>query len=382
MVLKELAMDESIHLGRIAGVRIGANWSLLVVFWLIAWGLADTELPHAARGHSHLAYWAAGLAAAFLFYGCLLAHELAHAVVARRSGIEVEGIVLWLFGGVSRLKGEAAGPDTELRVAIVGPATSLVLAIAFFGLTRLVSVGGGASLVAAVFGWLGWINGLLAVFNLAPAFPLDGGRVLRSLLWRRSGDKARATATAATAGRMFGYLLIGFGLLELAAGAGVGGLWLVFLGWFLLAAAGAEAAASMLDSQLAGIRVREVMTPHPLVVPPSLSVERLLDDWVYPNRCSTFPLVNVDGSLAGLVTLSRVKRVRPDLRSSTPVSEIACPPGEVVTCLPSDDLASVVRRMNASLDQRAVVLDHGHVVGIVSPSDVARSIEHLGLARH
>ena len=240
-------MDETVHLGRIAGVRVGINWSLFVIFWLIAWSLASSELPHAAPGHSDVAYWLAGFAAAVVFYGCLLAHELAHAVVARHHGIEVEGIVLWLFGGVSRLKGEAATPDTELRVAFAGPATSLGLGLLFWAVTLAIGTG---SLAAAVTGWLGWLNGVLALFNLVPAFPLDGGRVLRALLWRTSGDKTSATLRAGRAGEAFGYVLICFGLVEFLAGAGLGGLWLVFLGWFLLAAARAEAGTSALALDL------------------------------------------------------------------------------------------------------------------------------------
>jgi len=370
-------VNESVHLGRIAGVRIGANWSLLVVFWLIAWSLATTELPVASPHHSDFAYWVAGVAAAVAFFGCLLAHELAHAVVARRAGVEVEGIVLWLFGGVSRLKGEAATPRTELRVALAGPATSLGLAASFWAIT--VAAGGGASLLAAVTGWLGWINAILAVFNLAPAFPLDGGRVLRALLWRHHGDKARATASAGRAGEAFGYVLISLGLLEFLAGGGLGGLWLVFLGWFLLLAARAEAATSAGDAELAGLRISDIMTPNPLVAPAEVSVERLLDEWVYPSRCSTFPLVDAHGRLVGVVTLARVKRVPAPQRQTTQVSEISCPIAEAVICAPGDQLVEVAHRMAESADQRALVLDGGRLVGIVSPSDVTRAHAHARL---
>lgn len=370
-------MEESVPLGRIAGIRIGANWSLLVVFWLIAWSLASSELPRAAPHHSASAYWAAGLAAAVVFYGCLLAHELAHSIVARRAGIVVEGIVLWLFGGVSRLKGEAATPDTELRVALVGPATSLGLALIFWVVTL---VAGRSSLLAAATGWLGWINGMLAVFNLAPAFPLDGGRALRAMLWRRHGDKARATASAARAGQAFGYLLITFGLLEFVAGAGLGGLWLVFLGWFLLTAARAEAGITLLGAELGDLTVADVMTRNPIVAPADITVERLLDGWVYPNRCSTFPIVDPAGRLVGLMTLARVKRVPVDRRSTTTLDQIAAPLPDVVSCAPGDSLALIAQRMAVSADQRALVFDGGRLVGIVSPSDVTRAHEHARLA--
>ena len=371
-------MEESVPLGRIAGIRIGANWSLLVVFWLIAWSLASSELPRAAPHHSDSAYWAAGLAAAVVFYGCLLAHELAHSIVARRAGIVVEGIVLWLFGGVSRLKGEAATPDTELSVALVGPATSLGLALVFWGLTL---VAGRSSLLAAATGWLGWINGMLGVFNLAPAFPLDGGRVLRAILWRRHGDKTRATASAARAGQTFGYMLIAVGLLEFLAGAGLGGLWLVFLGWFLLTAARAEAGVTLLGAELGDIKVADVMTRNPIVAPAYITVDRLLDEWVYPNRCSTFPVVDTDGRLTGLMTLARVKRVPVERRRTTTLDQVASPLSDVVSCAPGDPLAQVAQLMAVSTDQRALVLDGGRLVGIVSPSDVTRAHEHARLAR-
>ncbi len=372
-------MEETLPLGRVAGVRIGANWSLLVVFWLIAWSLADSGLPHAAPHHSSAAYWIAGVATAVVFYACLLAHELAHAVVARRSGIVVEGIVLWLFGGVSRLKGEAATARTELRVALAGPATSLALGLAFWAVT--VAIGGRGSLVAAATGWLGWINAILAVFNLAPAFPLDGGRVLRALLWQRSGDRPAATAAAGRAGEAFAYLLVAFGLLAFFGGAGIGGLWLVFLGWFVLLAARSEAASSALASELAGVTAADVMTPHPIVAPAAVTVERLLDEWVYPNHCSTFPIVDAGGQLVGLVTLRRLKRVPAHYRATATAAEVACPLAEVVTCSPEEPLIPVIRRMAASSDQRALVLDGGELVGIISPTDVTRAHERAQLGR-
>jgi len=372
-------MEETVPLGRVAGVRIGANWSLLLVFWLIAWSLADAQLPHGAPHHSSAAYWMTAVVATAAFYACLLAHELAHAVVARRSGMVVEGIVLWLFGGVSRLKGEAATARTELRVALAGPATSLGLGLAFWALT--VAIDGHVALLAAAIGWLGWVNAVLAVFNLAPAFPLDGGRVLRAVLWQRSGDKAAATATAGRAGSAFGYLLMAFGLLAFFGGAGVGGLWLVFLGWFVFVAARSEAASSALESELGSLTAADVMTRHPIVAPATATVDRLLDEWVYPNRCSTFPIVGTDGELVGLVTLRRLKRVAPPDRATTTAAEVACPIDEVVTCTPDEALVPVVRRMAGSPDQRALVLHDGHLVGIISPTDVTRAHEHAQLRR-
>ena len=164
-------MKESVHLGKIRGIRVGIHWSLLVIAGLVVAGLADSQLPHSAPGHTSALYWIAGLVTAAVFYGCLLAHELSHALVARRRNIEVEGIVLWLLGGVSKLKGEPADADSERRIAIAGPATSVALAIGFFVLSRIFGAGHPTSLAAAVFGWLGWINGLLAIVQPPAGLP-------------------------------------------------------------------------------------------------------------------------------------------------------------------------------------------------------------------
>jgi CBS domain-containing protein len=222
---------------------------------------------------------------------------------------------------------------------------------------------------------LGWFNGSLAVFNLVPAFPLDGGRVLRAWLWGRHGDKRRATASAANAGRLFAYVLIGLGLLQFLIGGFVGGLWFVFLGWFLLSAAQAEASQSMLDDQLHGVTVRSAMTPNPVVVPATVTVGQLIDGWMFDHRCSTFPLVDREGAVTGLVTIARVKSVPADRRATTPAMEIAAPPVELVTCQVDEPLWPVITRLSGSADQRALVYDGDTLAGIVSPSDVTRVLE-------
>jgi Zn-dependent protease len=235
-------MNENISLGRIFGIHVGFNWSLLVVAALIAWSLATGILPPAAPGETSSAYWTAGVVSAFVFLASLLAHELAHSVVAVRRGVKVEGITLWLFGGVSRFSTESNSPGSQALITFVGPLTSLVLGVVFYLVA--VAVGGGAhpSLFAVTLSWLGYINISLGVFNLVPAFPLDGGRLLQSLIWLRTGDRLRATRIAARIGMGFAYLLIAYGLATFVfAGSLIGGVWSVFLGWFLLSAARSEA---------------------------------------------------------------------------------------------------------------------------------------------
>jgi Zn-dependent protease/CBS domain-containing protein len=371
-------MRETVRLGRIAGIRIGANWSLIVMFGLIVVGLGAAQLPDDSPGHSTFAYYAIAAAVALVFYGCLLAHELAHAIVARRRGIEVEGIVLWLLGGVSKFRSDATEARDEFHISIAGPATSVGLAAGFFVLSRLAAIGHPASLLAAGLGWLGWINALLAVFNLLPAFPLDGGRVLRSALWRYRGDKQRATTAAAHVGEVFGYGFIGLGVFALFFGGYLlDGIWLAAIGWFLAAGAKAESGASMAFSELGGLHVQDVMTRDPLTVPVWVPLDSLVTEGVQIRRLSTFPVVDGNGDFTGLVTLERIRRVPMGSWSSTPASWIALPAADCVTCRPEDDLASVTRRMSVSHERRAVVLSDRRVVGIVTPSDLRRAAAHV-----
>ena len=200
-------MDQNLRLGKIAGIPVGLNWSVLFVFALLAWELAGLVLPHVQPGHPVALYWVAGTVTTVLFFGSLLAHEAAHALVAKHHGIAVRSITLWLFGGVSELGGEALTPGVEFRIAVVGPLTSFAVALVAGAGSLLLHDGSGtAAVVAAALGWLAWINVLLGGFNLMPAAPLDGGRILRAALWHRSGDRVRATLTSSRCGEVFGYV--------------------------------------------------------------------------------------------------------------------------------------------------------------------------------
>src|SRR5580765_2772430 len=258
-------MGSSFRLGRIAGIEFGVNWSWLVVFVLIVWTLASGIFPSTNPGLSKGTYIAMAIVAAFLFFSSLLLHEFGHALQARREGIEIDGITLWLFGGVARFKGSFKTAGAEFRVAIAGPLVSLALGV-FFALIALIN--GIPSAVDGVVAWLGYINLSLLVFNLIPAPPLDGGRVLHSALWQWRGDFVWATRVAASVGRGFGYLLIALGIAMFVFQGSFSGAWLAFLGWFLLNAATAEARSLLTRQALSGLRVRDAMTPHPVVVGP------------------------------------------------------------------------------------------------------------------
>jgi Zn-dependent protease len=374
-------MREDLRLGRIAGVVVGASWSLLVILALITWTLGSEVLPDAAPDTQPAAYWTVAGVTAVAFLACLLAHELAHSVVARALGIEVEGITLWMFGGVSRLKGEAPDARTEQHMALAGPLTSLALGVGLSALAVLLALARAPDVVVAAAGWLGLMNGMLAVFNMLPAYPLDGGRVLRAYIWRRTGDLHRATAVATTTGVRFGYGLIALGALAVLAGAGVSGIWLALLGWIVLNAARAEQAGFELRHLLRGVRVADVMTPDPVTAPTDLTVEALIRHYVGLYRCSAFPVVDHDGSPLGLVTLGRLREVPGDLRSRLTVAEVATPLERVVTAHADEPVVDLLARFTVGTGRRALVIDDGALVGIVTASDLDRTLEVASVGR-
>jgi len=373
-------MRESIRFGTFRGIAIGCNWSVLAIAALIAWGLADGYLPDTAPGYTVGEYWLVALLAVVCFFGALLAHELGHSVVAQRRGVQVESITLWLFGGVARLRGEAATPRAELEIAAAGPAVSVTAAIGF-GLAAW-AVGGtiGSDLVFATLAWLAIINGILAVFNLAPAAPLDGGRVLHALVWGATHDRHRATRVASGAGRIFGYLLIGLGIV-MVAGGNLGGAWMALIGWFVITAAGAEATHALLQGALAGVRVRDVMTDHPVVVRADRTVDDVLEQAFLRHHCSSFPVVDGAGQVLGLLTLRRVRGVAPDDRSLHTAGDVAIPIARVAIVGPDEPLMDVLEHADpaAESDGRLLVFDQGHLIGIVSPNDVNRAVQLAAL---
>lgn len=369
-------MRRSIPLGRIAGIRIGVHWSLLLVFWLILWDLAASYLPAAAPGRSTGEYWLAGAGAALLFYASLLAHELSHSLVSKRRGIEVDGITLWLFGGVSELKGEPPSAGAEALISAAGPLTSVAAAL-LFGLLGVLLPPGGSP--GAVLVWLVTINLVLAAFNLVPALPLDGGRLLHAAVWRLRGDRDAATVVAAAAGEVFAWVLIGLGVVDLLLGSGTG-LWLLLMGWFLQGAARAEGAASTLRSALAGVRVADVMTRDPVTVPAAASVAEFVDVYAVRHRFSSFPVVGEAGEPLGLVTLRRASTIPVSARAQTSVQELAYPLDRLVVAAPAEAAAALLERLGDE-PGRALVLDGGRLVGLVAPADFAFALRRQRLTK-
>jgi len=370
--------EGTIRLGRLAGFPVEMSWSVLVIVWLVTWGTSSSVLPQTAPGYAVGEYWLAGLAAALLFFASLVAHEVAHALTARRAGLEVTGLTLWLFGGVAMLRGEPRSPQEDLRIAVAGPLTSLGLALGFGAVTVLVEPVG-TPLVVAALAWLSLVNLMLGVFNLLPGAPLDGGRVLRAVLWRRRGDRAAATIAAARAGRRTGGVLIGLGLLEVLLGAVLGGVWMSLIGWFVLAAATQEESAARTTAALEGLRVGEVMTAAPTSLPDDLTVRELVDVRLPWRAHSAYPTVGTDGHPTGLLVLERLATVPPGAEASTTVREVATPLAAVAVAAPEEPLTDAVGRLDPRGDGRLLVVDHGRLAGIVTPGDLTRLVRLRGL---
>lgn len=364
----------NIPLARIAGFTVKVNWSVLVILWLFTWSLASS-LPLTAPGYSTRAYWLAGLCGATVLLASLLAHELAHAMVARRAGVKVVDVTLWLLGGVTRLGSEATTPQTAFRIAVAGPATSLLLGALFGSAGWELWALGVAHIAVGVAWWLAGINALLGVFNLLPGAPLDGGQVLRAWLWRRHGDATRAALSAARAGRYVAFVLIAFGLFEFLAGALVAGVWLAFIGWFILSAAHVDQTQVLTRDALADVRVAETMTPDPHTAPAWINVQDFIERYLLGDRHSAYPVKDHDGSIVGLVSLTQLRRVPPDQRVTTTVGDIAVSLNDVTVAKPDEPVTTLLERLGSNHAQRALVVEAGRLVGIVTAADLSRLIE-------
>jgi Zn-dependent protease len=369
-------MTSSFELGRIAGIRIGVNWSWLVVFALIVWSLAAGVFPNQNEGLSDGTYVAMGIVAAVLFFASILLHELGHAFQARREGMEIEGITLWLFGGVAQFRGMFPSGGAEFRIAIAGPLVTLVLGLVFLGFALI----GSPEAVDGVAAWLGYINLMLLLFNLLPALPLDGGRVLRSALWAARGDFGWATRLASGVGRAFAYAFIAGGLALFIFANAFSGAWLAFIGWFLLGAASAEARHLAAREALGGLRVRDLMVREPVTVRSNLTLGRFMDDVVWSRRYTTYPVLD-DGRVVGLLPFRSVAEVPRGEWDTRTVGDCAIPRERVPTLEPDEEAIDALVELSEGDVNRGLVLEGDRLVGFLSITDLARALETGGLRR-
>lgn len=362
--------QNSWRLGRIGGVEIKIDPSWAIIALLVGYSfflLLSQRFPDRTTGF----LLPVAVVMAAVFFVSVLLHELAHSWVALSRGVEVKGITLFLFGGATQADLETKEPFDELLIAIVGPISSFVLAGVFWAGTL---VAGDGPLALAT-GQLGWINLALAVFNLLPGFPLDGGRVLRSLVWRSSGDLVKATRIASRAGRVLGGLIIAVGILEvLFLGALIGGLWLVAIGWFLSQAANASFTHLQLKAGLQDVPASRLMTRDLQQIPGDISVQAAVDDYFMQHNYNTFP-VSENGRTTGLITMASVRRVPRDQWSGTTVDDIAEPLSDMCTVRPNDSVGDVVPKLMQGEVGRVVVVDNEEVIGLITPRDLVRWLE-------
>jgi Zn-dependent protease/CBS domain-containing protein len=367
---RERVVNGNFTLGRFGGVEVRINWSWLVIFALIVWSLADGVFPSQNPGLSGRVHLVMALVAALLFFASVLLHELGHAWQARREGMEIDGITLWLFGGVAQFKGRFPSAGAEFRVAIAGPIVSLLLGVAFV----LLTLAGLPSAVEGVAAWLGYINLALLVFNLIPALPLDGGRVLHAALWKVRGDLGWATRVAAGIGRGFGYLFIALGIAMFIFQGSFSGAWLAFIGWFVLQAAAAESRHIATEEALGGLRVRDLMVRDPVTVDPDLTVGRFIDAFTGSRRFTTYPVVE-DGRPVGLLALSALAAVPRSEWDSRRVRDVMIPLERVPQLTEDETAVDALADLSSPGSNRGLIVENGRLAGLLSITDLARALE-------
>jgi Zn-dependent protease len=360
-------MTGSVTLFRIRGIPVRAHPSWLLILALLTWNLAVGYFPQVLPDLPVGALWIRGLVAALLLFVSVFLHELAHSITALRYGIPVSSITLHIFGGVSQMEREPDRPGAEFTIAVVGPLTSFAIAAVLALAGRALEPGPGAR---ATMQYLVLVNILLGAFNLIPGFPLDGGRVLRAILWRLKGDGAWATRVAARTGSAFAVLLIGLGILRAFTGELIGGLWFVLIGLFLRQSAESSYQQQVLRGGLSPYAVRDVMTREVTVVPAEATAAEVVDRFFWRHHVSSFPVVD-GGRVVGIIGLDQVKGLTPEARDTTRARDVMRPLSETLTVAPGDSLWQALEKLTQNGLGRAAVLEGGRLVGYLSVKDVA-----------
>jgi Zn-dependent protease/CBS domain-containing protein len=364
-------MNDTFRLGRIAGIPIGLNWTWLFVFALFVWSLAVGVFPSTNPGLGTGTYVVMSFVAVLLFFASLLLHELGHAVQARRDGIEIDGITLWLFGGVSRFRGMIPSAGAEFRMSIAGPLVTAVLGAVFVAIAALTHF---QPAFDAIFAWLGYINLLLLAFNLLPAFPLDGGRIFRAVLWRIRGDFAWATRVAAGVGGGLGGVMIALGVITVFAFNAYTGVWLALVGWFVLGAAGSEARLVSLRDALDGLVVADLTRLHPFAAQADQTVRDFMAKLPWEDDSTAYPVL--DGLRpVGLLPSRKLASTPPDRSATVRVRDLMTPLEQVLILKPRDPAMDAMFALAQAGTDTALVLDGGLLVGIVYARDVTDALE-------
>jgi Zn-dependent protease/CBS domain-containing protein len=371
-----------ISIGRVFGIAIKLHYSWFIIFALVTWALAGSYFPATYPNWSLAIKITAGILTSFLFFGSVLLHELMHSVVAQRKGIHIEAITLFVLGGVSQITSEPKTAKDEFRMAIAGPLSSLVLGGIFWGIwfAWRGSNTGSAQFVAAIAYWLGYINLALGVFNLVPGFPLDGGRVLRSLLWWRRRKLQSATRIASNIGRAIGFLFIFGGIFLVFTPNWFNGIWLALIGWFLESAAAGSYRQLILEEILKGHVASDIMSRDCQIISPDITVERLVNDKILQHGSRCFPVAS-DGRVEGLITLRDIKAVPRDQWSKRLVSEVMTPLERLKYVKPDEDLSTVLQTMAQNDINQVPVVQDSNIIGIVGRDNIIGFINVMGELR-
>jgi Zn-dependent protease/CBS domain-containing protein len=364
-------MESSFRIARIRGIDVGVHYTWLLAFALVSWSLASGYFPQNYPGWGRTLYWTVGIAAALMLFISVLLHELSHSFVAQARGLQVHSITLFIFGGVSNIKSESEDPQDEFLVAVVGPLSSLVLAGVFWLAAR--AIPGTRSPLDASLAYLALVNFMLAVFNILPGFPLDGGRVLRAIIWGATGSLGRATRIASLVGQGLAFLFIGYGLFQILEGDFFGGLWIGFIGWFLNNAAEATRRQVAVQEGFRGVSVADVMSRDLAMVDPALSVRELVDEYVLRRGLRAMPVAQ-DGRVIGLVSLTDVKRLPQEEWARNSVGAIMTRP-PLRTTGPREEVSRALQQLIEQDVNQLLVVENGRILGLLSRGDVMRFLQ-------
>ncbi len=368
------ALKSRLEIIEVGGIPIRIHLSWLLVFGLVTWSLAAGYFPGEYPGWTAGSYWAIGAVTALAFFASILIHELGHSWVARRNGIPIESITLFVFGGVARISREPDTPGVEFRMALAGPVTSFVLAGLFAGAWQLARE---VPLLAAPAIWLARINFMVAVFNLVPGFPLDGGRLLRAAVWRFTGSLHRASRVASFTGQLVAFGLIGWGILTVMGGNVIGGMWLAFIGWFLQNAAAHSHAEANLRELLRDVTVAEAMTSDCRRTERGASLDRIVREEVLGagRRCFA---VTEGGRLTGLLTLHEIKAIPQERWAVVTAGEVMTPAEKVTAVEPKADLLTALKKMDDANVAQMPVLAGGELVGMIGREQILHYVRVRG----
>jgi len=359
------------RIGKIAGIQIGIHYTWLFAFLLITWSLAAGFFPQNFPDWSPVTYWITGILASILLFVSVLLHELAHSIVGRSRGMEINSITLFIFGGASNLESEPEEPWDEFIMTVVGPVTSLIIAVASWVLYLAMS--DRSSPIAATLFYIAIINALLAGFNLLPGFPLDGGRVLRSILWKTTGNLRQATNIAATVGQVFAFILIAVGILQFIMGNILGGLWITFIGWFLNGAAESSRGEVTLREHLRGVKVEEIIDRTPETIGSGMTVNELVRSHFLQNGHRSALVVD-GGQLHGIVTLSDVRKLPQEDWEGMTVDTIMSPM-PLQTVRSDEDLTTALKMLARNNLKQVPVMNDGELKGLLTTSDIIRYLQ-------